>query len=111
MTGADIYIEERAAIRGIRDSMLAFEEAAESLDLEPWIVQRLRYPVEELTAHLQVTRDSGDSACVPFFAAHHSDIFGWSAGSLALGSGLQLRDCQVVAMERTWQSALLGLPL
>jgi glutamate dehydrogenase (NAD(P)+) len=93
-----------------RHSMLAFEEAAAVLDLEPWIVQRLRYPVHESTAYLQITRDSGDVVCVPFLAVHHNDSMGRTAGSLSLAPGLQLRDCQVVGMERTWQSALLGLP-
>jgi len=111
MPGADTYIDERAAnVGGIRHSALAFEEAADMLDLEAWIVQRLRHPVNESTAYLQITRDSGEPVCVPFFIAHHSNRSGCTAGSLALAPGLQLRDCQAVGRERTWQSALLGLP-
>ncbi len=111
MAGADIYIDERAVIGGTPHSMLAFEEAAALLDLEPWIVQRLRHPIDECTAHLQITRDSGEPVCVPFFSIHHNQVSGCSAGSLALAPGLQLRDCQAVGRERAWQSALLGLPL
>ena len=111
MAGAATHINDRASINGIRHSMLAFEEAAEVLDLEPWIVQRLRHPLDECTAHLQITRDSGEPVCVPFFSIHHNEISGCSAGSLALAPGLQLRDCRAVGMERAWQSALLGLPL
>ncbi len=91
-------------------SMLAFEETAALLDLEPWIVQRLRHPVNETTAYLEVMRDSGDAACVPLFAVRHSERSGCAAGSLSLASGLQQRDCRARGMERTWQSALLGLP-
>ena len=94
MAGADIYIDERAVIGGTPHSMLAFEEAAALLDLEPWIVQRLRHPIDESTAHLQITRDSGEPVCVPFFSIHHNQVSGCSAGSLALAPGLQLRDCQ-----------------
>lgn len=91
-------------------SLVAFEEAAAVLDLEPWIVQRLRHPREETTAYLEVLRDSGDAVCVPFLTVRHSERSGCAVGSLAVASGLQQRDCRVVGMERTWQSALLGLP-
>ena len=90
--------------------MLAFEETAAVLDLEPWIVQRFRHSIEESTAYLQITRDSGEAVCLPLLVVHHSEMSGCAVGSLSLAPGLQLRDCQVVAMERTWQSALVGLP-
>ena len=110
MTGAETYIDGRTTFAGNRHTMLAFEEAAELLDLEPWIIQRLRHPLDEYTAYLQVTRDSGESVCVPFVAVHHNEMSEGCAGSLALVPGLQLRDCQAEARERAWQSALLGLP-
>jgi glutamate dehydrogenase/leucine dehydrogenase len=113
MTSADIEIDVRRSRiqnESASRSMLAFEETASLLDLEPWIVQRLRHPVEESTSYLQIVRDSGDAVCVPLFAVRHSEMSGCAAGSLSLASGLQQRDCRVVAMERTWQSALLGLP-
>ncbi len=110
MASSTAHIDERASNGGIRQSMLAFEEAAARLDLEPWIVQRLRHPVDECTAYLQITRDTGEPVCIPFFALHHNEVSGCSAGSLALASGLQVRDCQAVARDRAWQSALLGLP-
>ena len=93
-----------------RHSMLAFEETAAVLDLEPWIVQRFRHSIEESTAYLQIPRDSGEAVCLPLLVVHHSEMSGCAVGSLSLAPGLQLRDCQVVAMERTWQSALVGLP-
>ena len=113
MTSAEIEIavrRSRIQNESVSRSMLAFEEAASLLDLEPWIVQRLRHPVEETTSYLEVVRDSGDAACLPLVAVRHSEMSGCAAGSLSLASGLQQRDCRVVAMERTWQSALLGLP-
>src|SRR5581483_9600415 len=96
---------------GVRPPTLAFEEAAAVLDLEPWIVQRLRYPVEESTSYLQMVRDSGESVCVPFFGVRHQDRSTTAVGSLTLCPGLQLRDCRAEAMERTWQSMLLGLQM
>jgi glutamate dehydrogenase (NAD(P)+) len=104
-------IKSMGALNGSdHHAALAFEETAAVLDLEPWLVQRFRHPVEESTAYLQILRDSGETVCVPFHVVHHSEMSGCAVGSLSLAPGLQLRDCQVVAMERTWQSALVGLP-
>jgi glutamate dehydrogenase (NAD(P)+) len=113
MASVEIQSSKKSAARlngRDRRAMLAFEETAAMLDLEPWIVQRFRHPVEESTGYLQILRDSGETACVPFHAVHHSEMSGCAVGSLSLAPDLQLRDCQVVAMERTWQSALVGLP-
>ncbi len=113
MASANTQIDARRSHGGngkVPPAILAFEEAADLLDLEPWIVQRLRHPLEESTSYLQVVRDSGDAACFPLFTVRHCERSGCAAGSLSLASGLQQRDCRAWGMERTWQSALLGLP-
>ncbi len=114
MATAEAHIGDARGLRTLNDrgrhAALAFEEAAALLDLEAWIVQRLRHPEKESTAYLQLRRDSGDVACVPLFEVQHNTMSGSSIGSLSLVPDLQLRDCVAVAMERTWQSALLGLP-
>jgi glutamate dehydrogenase (NAD(P)+) len=113
MTSTETGIDTRRShMQGesVPRSLIAFEEAAAQLDLEPWIVQRLRHPLEESTSNLQIVRDSGDAVCVPLLAVRHSEMSGCAAGSLSLASGLQQRDCRAVAMERAWQAALLGLP-
>lgn len=93
-----------------RNPSLGLEEAAAALDLESWIVERLRHPVEETTSYLQLVRDSGDAVCVPLLQVQHSAVFGSTIGSLTLRPDLQLHTCEAIAMERTWQAALLGLP-
>ena len=89
---------------------LGLEEAAAALDLEPWIVERLRHPAEESTSCLPLVRDNGDALSVPLFQVQHSTLFGSTIGSLSLRPDLQLPICEAIAMERTWQAALLGLP-
>lgn len=93
-----------------RNPSLALEEAAAALDLESWIVERLRHPVEESTSYLQLVRDSGDAVCVPLLQVRHCAWFASTIGSLTLRPDLQLQTCQAIAMDRTWQAALLGLP-
>jgi glutamate dehydrogenase/leucine dehydrogenase len=113
MASVEMPVEVRSHARNgkLNHSRVAFEEAAAVLDLEPWIVQRLRHPVEESTAYLQIARDSGEIVCVPLLGVRHSEASGCAMGSLEMASDLQQCDCRVQGMERTWQSALLGLPL
>src|SRR5664279_1105827 len=87
----------------------AFEEAAAALDLEPWIVERLRHPAQESTAYLQSVRDSGDSICVPFLEVQHNRMSDSTIGSMSMLPDWSSKDCRAMAMERTWQAALLGL--
>ena len=77
-------------------ALVGLEEAGVALDLEPWIVDRLRHPEEESTSYLQLIGDSGDAACVPLFHVEHSA--GWEAqiGSLSLLPDLQTRTCQMI---------------
>jgi glutamate dehydrogenase/leucine dehydrogenase len=113
MASTETQIDARRSQAGsgnVPRSLLAFEEAAALLGLEPWIVQRLRHPAEETTAYLQAVRDSGDAVCLPLFALRHCAVSGCAAGSLSLAPGRQQHDCRAMGMERTWQSALLGLP-
>jgi len=94
-----------------REAGFAFEEAAAALDLEPWMVERFRHPGEETIAYLPLIRDSGDAVTVPLFQVQHSAIHGATIGSISLLPDLQLPQCEAIAMERSWQAALLGLPL
>jgi glutamate dehydrogenase (NAD(P)+) len=93
-----------------QSSSLAWEEAAVRLDLEQWIVDRLRHPVETSTSYLQLLRDSGSALCLPLLKVRHADRFSSAIGSLSFAADVQLRDCEAFAADRTWQAALLGLP-
>ncbi len=90
---------------------IAFEETARALDLEPWIVERLRHPDVSSTTFLPLVRGNGDPLCVPLFQVRHGGLPGATIGSLSLVPDLQLADCEATAMERTWQAALLQLPV
>ncbi len=98
------------AAAGHLDSLLAFEETAAALDLESWIVDRFRHPEQESTAYLQLIHDDGDAFCIPLIQIQHSSVCGPMIGSLSIAPDLQMRYCAGIAMERSWQAALLGLP-
>jgi glutamate dehydrogenase (NAD(P)+) len=92
------------------DPLLELEAAARVLDLEDWIVERLRHPECEETRALLVRRDNGQAMTVPLLHVEHSTVKGITCGRLALGSDCSLPGLRSEAMHGSWQHAVLGLP-
>ena len=92
------------------DALLELEAAARVLDLEDWIVERLRHPESEETRALLIRRDNGQAMTVPLLHIQHSTIAGIACGTLTFapdGFAARLRS---EAMHASWQHAVLGLP-
>src|SRR5512146_1622890 len=120
------------------DFAAQLEQSARALDLEDWIVQRLKLPERELTVHLSLRRDSADAMSVapPLsgagFAGQDGDVRGaYPCASLAI-AGLRVQhyrpragcigpvlltpdthinQLRPLALQMTLQCALLDLPL
>jgi glutamate dehydrogenase (NAD(P)+) len=93
-----------------RESTLALEEAARVLDLEDWIVERLRHPEREIIANLVLVRDNGEALPVTAFRVQHSSARGPMLGGVRLSAHAHLNETRALAMNMTWQCALLGIP-
>lgn len=97
------------------DPILEFEanleEAAGALDLEPWVVQRLKHPEREFTVNLPVVRDDGNAANVTAYRIQHSRSTGPCLGPISLSPTAHPGVLRINAAELTLQSALLGLRL
>jgi len=89
---------------------LELEEAAHVLDLEDWIVERLRHPEREITANLLLVRDDGQALNFTAFRVQHSSARGLGLGGVRLSPHAQLSDTRALAMNTTWQCALLDVP-
>ncbi len=89
---------------------LEFEEAAADLDLEDWIVQRLRHAERELTANLPLVRDNGEPVAISGVRVQHFSGGLPTLGSVRLSPEAHLHAVRAAAMEQTWQLALLQLP-
>ncbi len=87
-----------------------FEFAARILDLETWIVRRLRHPEREITANLLVRDDTQPLICSAY-SVQHSTVLGPCLSLLTFGSDVNVGELRASAMKRTWQTGLLGLPL
>jgi glutamate dehydrogenase/leucine dehydrogenase len=91
-------------------STLELEEIARVLDLEDWIVERLRHPEREITANLVLVRDNGEAHSITAFRVQHSRARGPVLGGVRFSPHTQLSETRALAMNMTWQCALLDVP-
>jgi glutamate dehydrogenase/leucine dehydrogenase len=92
------------------EATLQFERAANFLDLEPWIYQRLKYPERELTVHLAITLDSGRAETFTGFRVQHSTVRGPAKGGIRYSPNASLSECKALASWMTWKCSVLDLP-
>jgi glutamate dehydrogenase/leucine dehydrogenase len=92
------------------EATLQFERAANYLDIEPWIYQRLKYPERELTVHLALTLDSGLAETFTGYRVQHSTVRGPSKGGIRYSPNASLSECKALATWMTWKCAVVDLP-
>ena len=92
------------------EATLQFENAADYLDLEPWIYQRLKYPERELTVHIPISLDNGTAETFTGFRVQHSTIRGPSKGGVRYSPDASLSECKALASWMTWKSAVINIP-
>jgi glutamate dehydrogenase (NAD(P)+) len=113
MNPADLLPHE--ILLGESDPVLDFdsalEQAARALDVEPWVLQRLKHPEREITVNLPLTRDDGSTVNVTGHRVQHSRAQGPSIGPVLLSPKSHLASLRTMAAQITLQSALLGLRL
>ncbi len=114
MTARDLLptemIEMEAPYDPFLEEMVHFEEAARQLDLEDWIVQRLRHTEREVTVNLPLVRDNGQAVTVAGLRVQHNTSRGPTLGAVRFSNAAHLSQLKAAAMRATWQCALLDLP-
>lgn len=93
------------------EATLQYERAANMLDLEPWIYNRLKYPEKELIVHMTITRDNGKIATYTGYRVQHSTLRGPGKGGIRYSPDASLSECKALAAWMTWKTAVLDLPL
>jgi len=92
------------------EATLQFERAANFLDLDPWVYQRLKHPERELTVHLAITLDNGVAETFTGFRVQHSRVRGPAKGGIRYSPKASLSECKALASWMTWKCAVLDLP-
>ncbi|KPJ72578.1 amino acid dehydrogenase [candidate division TA06 bacterium DG_78] len=93
------------------EATLQYERAAKTLDLEPWIYNRLKFPEKELTVHMTITLDNGEVETYTGYRVQHSTLRGPGKGGIRYSPDASLSECKALAAWMTWKCAVLDLPL
>ncbi len=114
MNSAELLPPEMVELEQDTDALLELsaqvEQAARTLDLEDWIVQRLKHAEREITVNLPLVRDNGAAATCTGFRVQHCSVHGPCLGPVLLSPEAHLSHLRALAMHISLQCALLGLP-
>jgi glutamate dehydrogenase/leucine dehydrogenase len=105
------YVELEEERDPFLECLVELEEAAHRLELEDWVVHRLKHPEREVTVHLPLARDNGQAVTFTGFRVLHSSVRGPALGVVRFSRHASLSLVKALAVHTTWQCALLDLPL
>ncbi|HLH21915.1 MAG TPA: Glu/Leu/Phe/Val dehydrogenase [Chloroflexota bacterium] len=104
-----------AAVTDVADTPLGaaleqFDRAAEYLQLDAVLRERLRVPEREWTGEIPVLMDDGTTRVFAGFRVQHNLSRGPGKGGLRYHPTVDLDEMRALAMAMTWKCALLRLP-
>jgi glutamate dehydrogenase (NAD(P)+) len=84
--------------------------AAEHLEVERAILERLRLPMRCMVVSVPVQMDNGETQVFIGYRVHHNLVLGPGKGGLRYHPSVNLGEVSALAMWMTWKCALVGLP-
>jgi glutamate dehydrogenase (NAD(P)+) len=93
-----------------RLAVAQFEQAAERLELDADLRERLKYPQRSLIVSIPVRMDDGSVKVFLGYRVQHDTALGPSKGGVRYHPGVNLGEVAALAMWMTWKCALVGLP-
>lgn len=86
------------------------EVAAEYMDLEDWLVERLLVTNREVTVNIPVKMDNGELQIFKGYRVQHNDVRGPYKGGIRYHPDADLDEVRALAMLMTWKSAVVNIP-
>lgn len=99
--------ESEAAIETARRQ---FQHAANLLDIDPNIVERLKYPEKVYEVTVPIERDGGTVEVFTGYRAQHDGVRGPYKGGLRYHPEITRDECVGLGMWVTWKCAVMDLP-
>ena len=93
-----------------RLAVAQFDQAAELMDLDPNLRQRLKMPDRSLIVSVPVRMDDGSVTVFPGYRVLHDSSRGPYKGGLRYHPDVNLGEVAALAMWMSWKCALAGLP-
>ncbi|MAW07484.1 MAG: glutamate dehydrogenase [Halobacteriovoraceae bacterium] len=94
-----------------RDAIIQLEDAANTMQLDPNILDRLRIPKRSLVVSVPIRLDDGTVKTFMGYRVQHNMTIGPGKGGIRFHPNVDLGETAALAMLMTFKCALVGLPL
>jgi glutamate dehydrogenase (NAD(P)+) len=99
-----------AAESAVDTARRQLQHAAEHLDIDPNIVERLKYPTKVQEVTVPIERDDGTVEVFTGYRAQHDSVRGPYKGGLRYHPDVTRNECVGLSMWMTWKCAVMDLP-
>ncbi len=89
---------------------LQFDIAAQRLDLEPWIAEKIKHPRREFVVRFPLRRDDGRIELLSGYRVQHNTLRGPAKGGLRYHPNVDLNEVRALAGWMTWKCAVVNIP-
>ncbi|GAB7095231.1 glutamate dehydrogenase GdhB [Halolamina litorea] len=107
---ADGATEEPAEETALETALRQLHSAAEQLDVDPNIVERLKHPKKVHEVTVPIERDDGSVEVYTGYRAQHDSVRGPHKGGLRYHPDVTRDECVGLGMWMTWKCAVMDLP-
>lgn len=94
-----------------RNSVMQLQEAANTMNLDPNIAERLKVPKRALIVSVPIRLDDGSIRCFEGYRVQHNMTLGPGKGGIRFHPDVNLSEVAGLAMLMTFKCSLVGLPL
>ena len=91
-------------------AMRQVDKAAEYLDFDHGILEKLKYTERDIIVHFPVKMDDGGMKVLTGYRIQHNDTRGPFKGGLRYHPDVNLDEVRALAMWMTWKSAVVNIP-
>jgi len=84
--------------------------AAAHMDIEPWVVERIKVTDKEVSVNIPVKMDDGGMKIFKGYRVQHSGVRGPYKGGIRYHPETDLDEVRALAMWMTWKSAVVNIP-
>ena len=91
-------------------AMKQVELAAKYIDLDPGILEKIKYTQKDIIVHFPVKMDDGNVRIFTGYRIQHNDARGPFKGGLRYHPDVDLDEVRALAMWMTWKSAVVNIP-
>lgn len=91
-------------------SLSRLDKAASYIDIDPEVIEKLKYPKVCIEAHIPVRMDDGSLKMFKGYRIHHNDVRGPHKGGVRFHSEINLDEMKTLAFWMTLKCAVVGIP-